>query len=136
MRKDQVKKFKRLLEGQKLEFEKNTRVLRDEFAVSTDDRFDEVDQAAADSEQSMRMRFNNREVLYYKKVIETLKRIDDGRFGECLECGEDIEVRRLMARPTATHCVSCKEEQEKREVLTAAGRLHKSLGEAFSRRFA
>lgn len=84
----------------------------------------------------MRMRLCNRDTLLLKKLDESLKRIEDGTFGVCEECGEDIEVRRLDARPTATLCVSCKEEQERKEVLTAAGRMHKSLGEAFSRKFA
>jgi DnaK suppressor protein len=87
-------------------------------------------------DKEMRMRLCNRETLYLKKVDEALRRIEDGNFGECEECGEDIEFRRLEARPTATHCVSCKEEQERKEGLTAAGRQHKSLGQSFSRRTA
>ena len=69
-------------------------------------------------------------------VREALKRIDEGTFGECEECGEDIGQNRLLARPTATLCVSCKEEQERKEVLTAAGRTSKSLGETMNRKWA
>ncbi|OFZ81607.1 MAG: hypothetical protein A2583_15620 [Bdellovibrionales bacterium RIFOXYD1_FULL_53_11] len=134
MRKEQLKKFKKIFERQKKSILFNDRVLRDDFSVCTDDRFDEIDQASSDMEQSMRMRLCNREILYVKKINDAIKRIEEGSFGECEECGEDIEVRRLEARPTATLCVSCKEEQERREVLTAAGRMHKSLGEAFSRK--
>lgn len=136
MNKVQLKKFKKIFETQKKAILDNTRVVREDFSVSSDDRFDELDQASTDIEQSMRMRLVNRETLYIKKVDEALKRIDEGTFGECQECGDDIELRRLEARPTATLCVGCKEEQERREVLTAAGRLHKSLGETFSRKFA
>ncbi len=136
MRKDQLKKFKKIFESQKKAILSNSRVVREDFSVSSDDRLDELDQASTDIEQSMRMRLVNRETLYIKKVEEALKRIEDGTFGECQECGDDIELRRLEARPTATLCVSCKEEQERREVLTAAGRMHKSLGETFSRKFA
>ncbi len=136
MRKDTVKKFKKIFEAQRRSILFNDRVLREDFSVCADDRYDEVDQATTDIEQSMRMRLCNREILYLKKVDEALRRIEEGTFGECEECGEDIEVRRLEARPTATLCVSCKEEQERREVLTASGREHKSLGEAFSRKFA
>jgi DnaK suppressor protein len=82
------------------------------------------------------MRLLNRETLYIKKLDEALRRIEEGTFGECDDCGEDIEIRRLEARPTATLCVSCKEEQERKEILTAVGREHKSLGSAFSRKFA
>lgn len=136
MRKDTLKKFKRIFEAQRKKILFNDRVLRSDFAVSDDDRFDEIDQATTDVEQSMRMRLRNREILYIKKVDEALKRIDEGTFGECTECEEEIELRRLEARPTATLCVGCKEDQERKEVLNAQGLQHKSLGETFSRKFA
>lgn len=136
MRKDTVRKFKRIFEAQRDRILFNDRVVREDFSVCADDRYDEIDQATTDIEQSMRMRLLNRETLYIKKIEEALKRIEEGTFGECEDCGEDIEVRRLEARPTATLCVSCKEEEERREGLTAAGREHKSLGATFSRKFA
>lgn len=136
MTKDKLKKFKKIFEAQRKGVLFNDCVVREDFGVNGDDRFDEIDQAQTDIEQSMRMRLRNREMLYIKKVDEALKRIEDGCFGECDNCGEDIELRRLEARPTATLCVSCKEEQERKEVLTAAGRQHKSMGETFSRKYA
>ena len=136
MNKERLKKFKKIFETQKKCILFNDRIVREDFGVNSDDRYDELDQATTDVEQSMRMRLRNREVLYIKKIDEALNRIEEGSFGECTECGEDIELKRLEARPTANLCVSCKEEQEKKEVLTAAGRQHKSMGEAFSRRFA
>lgn len=136
MRKDTIKKFKKIFEAQKQSIASNGGVIREEFSVNADDRFDEIDQATTDIEQSMRMRLCNREVLYLKKINEALKRIEEGTFGECEECGEDIEVKRLEARPTATLCVACKEDEERREGLTVAGRMHKSLGETFSRKYA
>ncbi|HAR44128.1 MAG TPA: conjugal transfer protein TraR [Bdellovibrionales bacterium] len=134
MRKDKLKQFKRLFEAQKRNILFNDRVIREDFSVSNDDRYDELDQATSDSEQYMRMRLRNREILYIKKIDEALKRIEEGVFGECDECGEPIEVRRLEARPTATLCVGCKEDAERKEVLTAAGHQHKSLGETFTRK--
>jgi len=134
--KEKLKKFKKAFEAQKRSLLFNDKIVRDDFSVNADDRYDEIDQATTDIEQSMRMRLRNRESLYLKKVEEALKRIEEGCFGECEECGEDIELRRLEARPTATLCVACKEDQEKKEILTASGREHKSLGQAFSRKFA
>ena len=136
MNKERLKKFKKLFEAQRKSILFNDRIIREDFGVCSDDRYDELDQATTDIEQSMRMRLRNRESLYIKKIEEAFKRIEEGTFGECDECGEDIELRRLEARPTATLCVSCKEEEERKEVLTAAGRQHKSLGELFSRKFA
>src|ERR1051325_2548547 len=112
MRKEVIKKFKKIFESQRKAIIFNDRVVREDFSVCPDDRYDEIDQATTDIEQSMRMRLLNRETLYIKKIEEALKRIDEGTFGECGECGEDIEIRRLEARPTATLCVSCKEEEE------------------------
>ncbi|MEK6704604.1 MAG: TraR/DksA family transcriptional regulator [Bdellovibrionota bacterium] len=136
MKKEQIKKFRKMFESQCRKILFNDRIIREDFNVCADDRYDELDQATTDMEQSMRMRLRNRENLYLKKINEALKRIEDGIFGQCEECGEEIELRRLEARPTATLCVSCKEEQERREVLTTSGREHKSLGETFSRKLA
>ncbi len=134
MNKITVKKFKKIFEGQRQDWLSKKKVLRDDFSVCSDDRPDEVDQATTDAEQSMRMRLCNRENLYIKKIETALRRIDEGTFGECDTCGEDIEMRRLEVRPTATLCIACKEEQERQETLTAIGRRHKSLGETFSKR--
>lgn len=136
MQKSQLKKFKKIFEEQHRNLLFNDRIVREDFSVNDDDRMDELDQASTDIEQSMRMRLCNRETLYVKKVEEALARIDEGTFGECLECGEDIELKRLEARPTATLCVNCKEDQEKREGMNALGRAHKSMGEMFSKKFA
>lgn len=136
MRKETLKRFKKVFENQRKHILFNDRIVREDFSVNADDRYDEIDQATTDIEQAMRMRLCNREALYLKKVEEALRRIDDGCFGECEDCEENIELKRLEARPTATLCVSCKEEQERREILTAAGRLHKSLGATFSRKLA
>src|SRR5690348_7870872 len=129
MRKSVIKRFKRVFEEERRQILYNDRIIRDDFNVNDDDRYDEVDQAATDAEQAMRMRLRNRDLLYLKKIDQALARIQEGIFGECESCGEDIEVRRLEARPTATLCVGCKEDEERQEILTASGRRHKSLGD-------
>ena len=134
MNKTQLKKFKRIFEEQRGQIIGASRVVREDFSVNEDERYDEVDQASLDIEQGMRMRLCNRETLLIKKIEEALRRIEEGSFGECGECGEDIELRRLEARPIATLCIGCKEDQERREGLTTIGRSHKSLGEGFARR--
>ena len=133
MNQTKLKRFKKVFEAQRNQILFHDKILREDFNVNLDDRYDEVDQASTDVEQSMRMRLRNREMLYLKKINEALKRIDEGCFGECESCGEDIETKRLEARPTATLCFMCKQEEERREVLTASGRRHKSLGDAFQK---
>lgn len=134
MNKRTLEKFRKIFEAQRKDILFNDRIIREDFNVNDDDRFDELDQATSDVEQSMRMRLRNRERLYLKKIEEALVRIADKTFGECESCGDEIEVKRLEARPTATLCLMCKEEEERKEVLTAAGLRHKSLGETFSRK--
>lgn len=133
MKKEVLKRFKKLFEQQKANVLYNNKVIRDDFAVSSDDRMDDVDQASSDVEQSLRMRLRNREMLLIKKVDEALKRIEEGTFGACVSCDNDIELKRLEARPTATLCIACKEDEERRELLSADGRRHKSLGATLPR---
>ena len=128
MTKDKIKKFKKIFEAQRKAILFNDRVVREDFGVNGDDRFDEIDQAQTDIEQSMRMRLRNRETLFAKKIDEALERISQGCFGQCEDCNEDIELKRLEARPTATLCVSCKEESERQEHLHIDGHRFKSLG--------
>ncbi len=53
----------------------------------------------------------DREVL--QKVDEALQRIAKGTHGTCVECGEEIEKKRLEAVPWASHCVTCQKKIEK-----------------------
>jgi DnaK suppressor protein len=47
-----------------------------------------------------------------KLIEEALARVQDGSFGECLNCGEDIQPKRLDAIPWAPYCIKCQELQE------------------------
>ena len=68
LRKEQLKRFKKLFEEKRKNALFNNRVLQEEFSVNADDRPDELDQATTDIHQSMRMRLCNREVLLIKKI--------------------------------------------------------------------
>ena len=76
---------------------------------------DPTDRAALESNRNFLLRIRDRERKLLVKIQETLKRIDDGTFGICQECGEDISESRLKARPVATLCVECKRMQEREE---------------------
>ncbi len=112
MRKTELERFKRIFTEQRNQILTNVGAGSVEIAKRPEDK-DEVDQANADIEQSMRMQLKNREIFTLKKINEALKRIEDGTYGRCDSCDEFIELRRLHARPTATLCISCKEEEEK-----------------------
>ena len=53
----------------------------------------------------------DREVL--QKVDEAIVRLETGGFGQCLECGAEINRKRLEAVPWASHCITCQEKREK-----------------------
>lgn len=121
-------KFKTLFEEQKQQLLCTFGTVSATFEVKSEDLADESDLTSSELEASMQMRLRNREALFLKKIDEALARIQDGSFGDCEDCGDSIEIKRLEARPTATLCVSCKEEQERREQVHIDGHRPKSLG--------
>ena len=50
-----------------------------------------------------------------QKIKNALDRLDNGTFGICDECAEDISDKRLKARPVTTLCINCKKKQENQE---------------------
>ena len=120
MRKTDLVKFKRIFVEQQNQLLMNVVGIDENLMVRPEDK-DEVDQANADIEQSMRMQLKNRESFTLKKINEALRRIDEGSYGECESCSEAIELRRLQARPTTTLCIACKEEEEKMSASVVLG---------------
>jgi len=121
-------RFKNLFEQQRKELVFSTALINEQFHLQKDDLLDEADLTTSELETSMRLRLRSREALFVKKLDQALARIKQGTFGDCETCGEDIEIRRLEARPTATLCVGCKEDEEKREHLHIDGHKSKSFG--------
>jgi DnaK suppressor protein len=76
---------------------------------------DEVDIVSTEKDNQMDFRLKARTAVFLKKVRKSLQKIDDGSFGECEDCGAEISLNRLLARPTADLCIHCKEIQEKEE---------------------
>jgi DnaK suppressor protein len=73
------------------------------------------DQASAETDRSFMLRLRGREQRLLNKIDEAMERLDAGSFGICDSCGEEIGIGRLKARPVATLCIHCKEEQEEEE---------------------
>jgi DnaK suppressor protein len=82
---------------------------------------DPLDAAVLDSERSYTFRIRGRESLLIKKIHASLKDIENGVYGICDDCGNDIALARLHARPVARRCVRCKTRQEKKERLHGTG---------------
>jgi DnaK suppressor protein len=78
---------------------------------------DPADRATAESDRSFTLRIRDRERRLIRKIQGALKRIDDGTYGICEECGEEISIARLKARPVTRLCINCKSKQEEDEHL-------------------
>lgn len=76
---------------------------------------DPTDRAALESDRNFTLRIRDRERKLIGKIKEALERIDDGSYGICEVCGEDISEARLKARPVTTLCIECKKRQEQDE---------------------
>ena len=76
---------------------------------------DDGDRASDEREKALTLRLKARSDFYRKKIMKALNKIERGEFGDCEECGAEIGEERLEARPTATMCINCKEEQEQKE---------------------
>ncbi|MBD5642010.1 MAG: RNA polymerase-binding protein DksA, partial [Desulfovibrio sp.] len=61
------------------------------------------------------LRLRDRERRLIRKIQGALQRIEDGTYGVCEECGEDISLARLKARPVTRLCIHCKARQEEDE---------------------
>lgn len=79
---------------------------------------DPLDRAAQEEEFNFELRTRDRERKLVKKIEEALDRIDNHDYGYCSDCGAEIGLRRLEARPTATQCIDCKTFEEIREKQT------------------
>ncbi len=78
---------------------------------------DPADRATAESDRSFTLRIRDRERRLVRKVHAALGRMEDGTYGVCEDCGEDIGVPRLKARPVTRLCIVCKSRQEEEEHL-------------------
>ena len=76
---------------------------------------DPVDRASQEEEFSLELRARDRERKLVKKINQTIERINEDDYGFCDECGIEIGIRRLEARPTATMCIDCKTLAEIKE---------------------
>ena len=117
MRKRDLDKFREILQKQRAELVQNARAAVGSGAIhlDPDDFPDEMDTASSEVTVAFQGRLRERERGLLAKVEAALQKIEDGVYGECEECGEHIEVKRLRARPVAELCVDCKREQERRE---------------------
>ncbi len=116
MKKRDMQKFKKLLVQQREDLFGNAkRTLTGDIHLDPDDFPDEIDTASSEQNLAFMGRLRERERGLINKINEALDKIDQGVFGKCVSCGEDIGLKRMQARPMAQLCIDCKSEQEQLE---------------------
>ena len=107
--------FRNLLNQMLVDAQRNGDSTLEEMTDSQASYADPADRATAESDRAFTLRIRDRERKLISKIKEALQRMEDGEYGICEECGEDISLPRLKARPVTTLCVSCKARQEEGE---------------------
>lgn len=79
---------------------------------------DIYDQASSERDRELGLLLGDREREKLRSIDEALLRIEEGEYGICEECEEDIPVGRLKAMPFARYCVKCKADIEKLQAQT------------------
>ena len=116
MRKRDLDKFRKTLVDQREELSgRAKRAVSGEVHLDPDDFPDEMDTASSEVNLSFQGRLRERERGLLAKIEQALQKIEQGIYGECEGCGEEIGLKRLEARPVAELCIDCKAEQEKLE---------------------
>lgn len=116
MNKAQLQKFKEHLEEKREDILRRAQqTLTEDMTLDQDDLPDEMDLASSEYLQSFTFRLRGREKVFLDKIQKALDRIEEGSFGVCEECGDEISIKRLDARPETTLCIRCKEDQERVE---------------------
>ncbi len=115
MNEAQIEHFHHILNSWKMELmqevDKTVHHMQDEAANFPDPN----DRASQESDFTMELRTRDRERKLIKKIDGSISDLDSGEYGYCEECGIEIGIRRLEARPTADLCIDCKSLSEIRE---------------------
>jgi len=115
MSKSQLNHFRSILNEWKTELshdmDRTVHTMQDELTSHADPN----DRASQESDMALELRNRDRERKLIKKIDETLRNIESQDYGYCTGCGEEIGLKRLEARPTATLCIDCKTLDEIRE---------------------
>ena len=112
--------FKQKLMDWKVEINKsNNQVLYNGEPDDNSTSADVVDQASSYTEKNVEMKTINRQIKLISKIDSAIKKIKDGTYGYCEETGEPIGIKRLIARPVATLCITAQEKHEKEEKIYA-----------------
>jgi DnaK suppressor protein len=116
VRKRDLEKFRKILLEQRDQLVGNAkRAISGDIHLDPDDFPDEMDAASSEINLAFTGRLRERERHLLAKIEQALEKIESNTFGLCENCGEEIGIKRLDARPVAELCIDCKSEQERLE---------------------
>ncbi|MES2205078.1 MAG: RNA polymerase-binding protein DksA [Pseudomonadota bacterium] len=107
--------FRSILETWRKNLLEEASVTLENMRRTKDGLADEVDLAAYEENFRLVLRARDRELKLIKKIDFSIEALKEGDYGYCDDCGTDIGIARLEARPTATKCVECKTIAELKE---------------------
>jgi DnaK suppressor protein len=107
---EMLKQFENLF----IELKKNT-LQEMKMTEPAFEKGDDIDVTQEERQRALELKLLGRQNFMLKKIDNALFKIKNGTFGTCEECDGNIEINRLRARPVATQCISCKEEEERNE---------------------
>jgi DnaK suppressor protein len=110
MNKTELSKFKKILETKQAELEQ---IVRKRDAITIEKSADALDEVQHAAERELAIRNLDRESQLLRNVRTALRRINDGSFGICLHCEEEISPKRLAAVPWTSLCIQCQEQADK-----------------------
>lgn len=110
---DDLAHFRSLLLAEKKEILDKSRRVAQDIAIDMNEMSDDVDLASVLSEQSLKLKFLDRDRKLLKSINLALEKIEDGSYGYCEGTGEPIPKKRLEARPWCRHSVPYKEKLER-----------------------
>ena len=135
MPKERYLELKKMLEGRRREIlsevhEKMRDVRVEGPTANLQGVLDAVESSEADIQEDIEFALIQMKAETLQKIDEALARLEEGRYGYCFECGEEISERRLRALPFAVRCKDCEEAREnaqQRERVLAQRRGSSSL---------
>lgn len=113
--KAQLEKFRVMLVAKADSLRENLVAAKAGQALRGERLADVDDQAVQSHEEWIFLNRNNIDVMLLREINEALARVEDGTFGECMECEDPISSNRLNAIPWAKYCIGCQEEISARE---------------------
>ncbi|MBF0454626.1 MAG: RNA polymerase-binding protein DksA [Magnetococcales bacterium] len=90
---------------------KTISIMNEEKAIFADPS----DRATLETDRNFELRTRDRERKLISKITRTMLVIEANEYGYCEECGVEVGLRRLEARPVTDQCISCKTKEEQSE---------------------